>query len=83
MNRRVFSVGAYKAVKIGCREGARSVKRPEMMIFDHGHTLCYEPEQTICAAGAAMEHAVVNPRGIAVLEQLYEYSRKVYADPQR
>lgn len=56
------------------------MKRPEMMIFDYGHTLCYEPEQDYLRGWrAAMEHAVVNPRGITP-EQLYEYSRKVYAD---
>ena len=56
------------------------MKRPEMMIFDYGHTLCYEPEQDYLRGWrAAMEHAVANPRGI-MPEQLYEYSRKVYAD---
>ena len=55
------------------------MSKPKMMIFDYGHTLCYEPEQDYARGWrAAMEHAVENPRGITA-EQLYEYSRGVYA----
>ena len=55
------------------------MRKPKMMIFDYGHTLCYEPEQDYARGWrAAMEHAVENPRGITA-EQLYEYSRGVYA----
>ena len=39
--------------------------KPKMMIFDYGHTLCYEPEQDYARGWrAAMEHAVENPHGI-------------------
>lgn len=66
-------------VKIGAERG-RACEKTGMMIFDYGHTLCYEPEQDYLRGWrAAMEHAVANPRGI-MPEQLYEYSRKVYAD---
>ena len=55
------------------------MRKPKMMIFDYGHTLCYEPEQDYARGWrAAMEHAVENPHGITA-EQLYEYSRGVYA----
>ena len=47
------------------------MKKPKMMIFDYGHTLCYEPEQNYERGWrAAMEHAVENPHGITA-EQLY------------
>lgn len=48
------------------------MRKPKMMIFDYGHTLCYEPEQDYARGWrAAMEHAVENPHGITA-EQLYE-----------
>ena len=38
------------------------MRKPKMMIFDYGHTLCYEPEQDYARGWrAAMEHAVENP----------------------
>lgn len=56
------------------------MKKPKMMIFDYGHTLCYEPEQNYERGWrAAMEHAVRNPRGMTAA-QLHEYSREIYAD---
>ena len=39
--------------------------RPEMIFFDYGHTLCYEPVQDYPAGWAeVMRHAVKNPAGI-------------------
>lgn len=41
------------------------MRKPEMIFFDYGHTLCYEPVQDYPAGWAAvMEHAVENPRGV-------------------
>lgn len=38
------------------------MKKPKMMIFDYGHTLCYEPEQNYERGWrAAMEHACAIP----------------------
>lgn len=41
------------------------MKKPDMIFFDYGHTLCYEPVQDYPAGWAAvLEHAVENPTGI-------------------
>ena len=39
--------------------------KPEMIFFDYGHTLCYEPVQDYPAGWAeVMRHAVRNPQGV-------------------
>ena len=41
------------------------MRKPEMIFFDYGHTLCYEPVQDYPAGWAAvLSHAVENPGGI-------------------
>ena len=43
--------------------------KPEMIFFDYGHTLCYEPVQDYPAGWAAvLEHAVVNRSGVTAEE---------------
>lgn len=45
------------------------MRKPDMIFFDYGHTLCYEPVQDYQAGwSAVMEHAVENPRGITAVE---------------
>ena len=45
------------------------LQKPEMIFFDYGHTLCYEPVQDYPAGWAAvMEHAVENRFGITAAE---------------
>lgn len=45
------------------------MRKPEMILFDYGHTLCYEPVQDYPAGWAAvMAHAVENPRGVTAEE---------------
>lgn len=55
------------------------MRKPAMILFDYGHTLCYEPVQDYLKGWrAAMEHAVENPRGLTA-EFVHEYSCEVYA----
>lgn len=45
------------------------LQKPEMIFFDYGHTLCYEPVQDYPAGWAAvMEHAVENRSGVTAEE---------------
>ena len=45
------------------------MRKPEMILFDYGHTLCYEPVQDYPAGWAAvLSHAVENPGGITAGE---------------
>ena len=46
-------------------DGGSSMKKPQMIFFDYGHTLVYEPEQDyLRGARAVLSHAVKNPEGI-------------------
>ena len=41
------------------------MEKPELILFDYGHTLVYEPEQDyLRGAAAVLSHAVTNPEGI-------------------
>lgn len=45
------------------------MRKPEMIFFDYGHTLCYEPVQDYPAGWAAvLDHAVENPRHITAVQ---------------
>ena len=54
------------------------MKRPEMIFFDYGHTLCYEPIQDYPRGWAeVLSHAVCNPTGITA-EALSELCTRTY-----
>ena len=56
------------------------MRKPAMILFDYGHTLCYEPVQDYLEGWrAALAHAVENPRSLTA-EELCEYSRGVYRE---
>ena len=45
------------------------MRKPDMILFHYGHTLCYEPIQDYPAGWAAvMSHATANPRGVTAEE---------------
>ena len=53
--------------------------KPEMIFFDYGHTLCYEPVQDYPAGWAeVMRHAVRNPRGVTAAS-LAELMTDIYS----
>ena len=55
------------------------MRKPEMIFFDYGHTLCYEPVQDYRAGWAAvLDHAVENPTGITA-EGLHSLCMDTYA----
>ena len=54
------------------------MKRPEMILFDYGHTLLYEPNfSTLNGTRALMRHAVKNPRALSP-EQVNAFSDELY-----
>ena len=53
--------------------------KPEMIFFDYGHTLCYEPVQDYPAGWAeVMRHAVRNPQGVTAAS-LAELMTDIYS----
>ena len=55
------------------------MQKPEMILFDYGHTLVYEPGQNyLRGAEAVLRRAVENPRGITA-EQLHAEQESRYA----
>ena len=56
--------------------------KPEMIFFDYGHTLCYEPVQDYPAGWAeVMRHAVRNPQGVtaaSLAELMTDIYRRVW-----
>ena len=58
------------------------MKRPEMIIFDYGHTLLYEPDfNAMRCEEAAYPYIVENPRNLTV-EQIYAEVQRVFAEFQ-
>lgn len=56
------------------------MKKPEMILFDYGHTLAWEPEQDYLRGHRrALELAVENPMGI-MPEGLNELSSEIYTE---
>ena len=58
------------------------MKRPEMIIFDYGHTLLYEPGfDAMRCEEAAYPYIVENPQNLTV-EQIYAEVQRVFAEFQ-
>ena len=58
------------------------MKRPEMIIFDYGHTLLYEPGfNAMRCEEAAYPYIVENPQSLTV-EQIYAEVQRVFAEFQ-
>lgn len=56
------------------------MKKPELILFDYGHTLVYEPEQDFLrGAEAVLAHAVTNPEGITALQLCEEQEARFAA----
>ena len=55
------------------------MKLPKAILFDYGHTICYETGAfSLAGFEALMTHAIKNPHGLSP-QQVYENERKWYA----